>query len=1031
MPRKKRVIAKVLPNKKGDGIYQTSVENGTVNDINNIILLREAGKVYAEVVDIDKAHPEKFAFQVPDPVPVKDISKNAKPQAVQLYKWIWSIPHGRPEFTGDNANKGLGEAESISPQFSVVVEGGGLGWLEPFLPKGNPVNRIPNGYFVAAKGTPKILSAEWREYNEMLDGKIITKTTQDLSNSVVLDIYTQGLFGQYINIELLGKSKSLTDWTDDNLPLYEPEYTSPQAKAEAAAAEAQNIQTLEPVVVVGKRKSPSEKEPEEKIEETPPLKSEEKEKKYEALATFFKRQITIYKMLEDEKGRGSGKQVSDFLAPVKKETQGKTTDYVRYNYVQKTKLLVYLDARWLPIMGDSVTEIYPKITIPSIPDDKGTALEGDYITITGKISDSPNVKYSGNVPVLVGDIPTNPQKFMPCKYAIIKVKDNDKLYIIFNESILDYKENSKLIHEIVAGEDAAKQTITLTLEQVVTNDDDCKNNPKHKGHVILPDDLLKAGYTPEDEKNKRPEEKKKGLVTTELKGTISGPGKAAHSVKSDGIKSFTKIIKQSDAELVFDAMYHYTMYKQDGSIDWSKVWGYFWLPSVKTDSYTVKTQTCRWQHDITFIIYPDIKWSLVFGFNVDKGKLQSLIPSWSADKTIKSFEKQGETVTEKIDKGLDKFMPKAIDPKEREATNKGMSDAFQRVFETKEKPKEDKPVKGKLSTLIDILKDVEVSLKAEWNGGKQKEDFTRDFVKSIYNATKEVFDLVKKAAEIIDGKHDTPKKKSEGDDKINKYIKENEFNVRYQHLIESLKRPAQEIEIIYPKFQLGFSWLYETVDATKDKSLEGRKGLGVDVKIEASPLVGIQFTWHILDLLCRRHPIAYAILAGVKTILAALGDNPDGIKIDLWVKGSISGEIDYQHNLLAGFKEATAKSATSVQAGLIIELKLKTAIVTGKYEVVGNLGFGAAAQVGMGTEDLYGVDNNGIYLQKKLLFEGIKLSFEVVAESKVNKLKVDEKGNVERDEIFGIGGKIEGEVTLAQHTFETPKIYFKKFDNAS
>ncbi len=1032
MPTKKQVKAQVVPNKKGTGIYQENVDNGKVDETSHVIALKEAGKISVAVVDLDPKHPEKEAFEVAEAKAPKDIKPQTAPVQEPTYKWIWQLLHGLPDFDETDANVGIGQQSAVSPLFPKVAEGGGIAWLEPFLPNEKPKNQIPNGYFISAKGTPKILSAEWREYKPTGDGKIITKTEQQLQNSVILDIYTEGLYGQEIIIELLADG--------DKLPLYEPEYTSPQAEAEAKAkqdeASRQNATQLQEIVITASRTpGPNGKnnQPQAEPETSEPASPDIVVKKPQVIGSVFRRQVSISKILQDETGRPANLQVSssNMVVPIGQKKKGKKAQYQTATYVQKLSLFVFLDGRWFEKPEDRDVKIYPKVTIPSVKDDNTTTLKKAYLKIARQLSSQPNLPYSGNTPVLVGDVPTNPKRFALCKYNLIRIKDGKDEYVVFDESKPEKILGPVLVHEVIAGEGKAKQTISVNLEVVVTKDDDCTNNPKHKNHVIDIDELKKMGYVEEDEKSKRKNEKEGGLVKTEVKKTTTGPGKssAESTSKSEG-ELFSNIVKHSDNEAVFDVAYVYKAFKDDGSVDWGRLWGYFWLPSVKTNSFTIKTATCRWNHDIKFIVYPDIKWSLVFGFNVEKDQLTSLFPGWCSDKTVKSFEKIGEKVQERIDKKLDKKLPPAMSQSDRDAINEGILDVYRNGRnKPEEKPKEDKPTKGKLSTLLEIMKKVDISLKTEWNGGAEKQDLTSEYVKSLFRSTKDIFELMHRAVEIIEGKHDQAENKAEGDEKIADYIKENEWNKRYSHLVEALKRPAQEVEILYPKFTVGGSWQYETVVANNKPELEGRKGLGIDLQIEAAPLIGIQITWHILDLLCRRHPVAYAVLAAVKGLLAALGDNPDGIKIDLWVKGKISGAIDFQHNLLAGFKEITAKSATSIQAGVEISILIKGVVIKGRYKAVAQLGFGAKAQVGMGTEDLYGVDDKGIFIQKKLIFEGIQLSFEGTASANVYKIKYDEDTKETKDEeLTGIGGKIEGQITIGEHKFETNRIYLKKFD---
>jgi hypothetical protein len=913
-------------------------------------------------------------------VSIIPMAQDKGPQKTE-YEWLYNMV----QTINFKASDAIGWAGSTRRfRFPKVLEGGGMVWVEAFEKGTEPTNSLKNGYLLAAKGKPATLSAIWREYSPKNDGKDITESERKFGDTVQLHIYTQALFGQDIQITLM--DHDLLD-SDDNLaPIPrtdgKPEY--------------------------------------EKDKKTPKITLKQ-----------FTREVKIYTMLEDERSRSASLQISDFIQEEKiGSAPSASTGAVQINKIQKVVLDVFIDDLWAATAGNSL-KIYPVLKIISQPNAKDAPLTKAYITVSGNINKETALSKVGNKPVIVGDIPTNPKRFNPCKYAMIKVKDKEGEWPIFDENVLEYTDSTSLIFEVIAGEDNAKQTITLTLIDFVSNNDECTGNPKHKGHSIIYDSLISDGYKEEDEKTKRPEDKDPKLKVKDS-SPVTFMGVTAKR-KTDHSKSYTKIIKHSDTELVFDAMYKYSMLKADGSVDWERIWGYFWLPSVKTDNYPVITQSCRWKHNVDFVIYPDIKWSLVFGFNVDKEQLETLFPSWCNEKKVKRYERIGKKITRKIDDQLDKVLPDKLSKKERAAINSDAKGTYTDVYgkpDTAKKKSSKTQEKGKLSTLVDILKEVEIALKTEFNAGQNQGDITQEFVKSVYARMGGMFDLVTKAVEIIEGKHDPKPNAASGDQTLNEFISKDGLQSRYKHLVESLKRPPQEVEILYPKIEFSASWQYESIDGQHYPKLKSRKGLGVDVKLKAEPLIGVEIRWHILDLLARRHPIAYAVLAAVKTLLTALGDNPDGIKVDFWVKGTIGAEVDFQHNLLAGPKEFTAKGSTALQAGVELDITIKGSIVQGSYEAVAKLGFGASAQVGMGIEVSLGVDFDGFFTEASLKFEGLKLTFKAVAEASLNKLSRSKKGDkVEREQLLSSGGSIEGEITLGEHTFKTEKLYFKKFEN--
>jgi hypothetical protein len=941
--------------KDSSGVHKKP--NGTVNAASHIVILKQGGTLTAEVVST--------APLVKGKGPLK-----------QEYDWLCNVV----QTMNFKASDAIGwTAPAVTFLFPKVIEGGGMVWLEAFEKGTEPTNSLKEGYLIAAKGKPAILSAIWREYSPKNDGKDITKTGRKFGDTVQLHIYTEALFGQDIEITLMDDDLASADDNLAPIPRTDgkPEY--------------------------------------DKDKKTPKITLKQ-----------FTREVKIYSMLEDERSRPDSIQISDFVQEEKAGAAKTAGVITRINKTQKVVLDVFIDDFWKPTAGETLT-IYPVVKIISQPNAKEVPLYRDYITIAGDINKETALTKVGNKPVIVGDIPTNPKRFDPCKYTMIKVKDKDGDWPVFDENVLEYTEGNQLVFEVIAGEENAKQTITLKLIDFTSNNDECKGNPKHKGHSILYQSLIDAGYKAETEKSKRPEEDDSIIKTKSSSGTntvLDGGFKR----KNDNSKSYTKIISHSDTELVFDAMYKYSLKKADGSFDWERIWGYFWLPSVKTDTYPVITQSCRWRHEVDFKIYPDIKWSLVFGFNVKKEQLEALFPSWCDEKKVKKYEKIGRRVTRRMDRQLDKIAPKTISKNKQEEISKGMLKSFTNTYgKPEDAVKEDKPVKGKLSTLVDILKEVEISLKSEYNAGQNEVDITDKFVKSVFDKMGGFLDLAKKAVEIVEGKYDPSPSAGEAERSLNDFISKEGLKSKYEHLTKALKRPPQEVEILYPKVEFSASWQYEPVDGEHYPKLKNRKGLGIALTLKAEPLIGMQIKWHILDLLARRHPIAYAVLAAVKTLLTIIGDNPDGVKVDFWVKGTIAADITYQHNLLSGPKEVAAKGTATIEAGVELDITAKGVIVQGSYEAVAELGLGGSAQVSMGVVMSLGADYDGFYTEASLKFEGIKLKFKAVAEASLNKLSKSKKGELEREKIISSGGKIEGEIALAEHTFKTDKLYFKKF----
>lgn len=95
------------------------------------------------------------------------------------------------------------DGKSLS--FPAVLEGGGYVYVEAFFEGKSPIGRPPNGMLIRATGIPKIVRVEWTDmqYNPIKDTKVA------FGSHVLLHIYTQGLYGQEILVELKHLSKKL------------------------------------------------------------------------------------------------------------------------------------------------------------------------------------------------------------------------------------------------------------------------------------------------------------------------------------------------------------------------------------------------------------------------------------------------------------------------------------------------------------------------------------------------------------------------------------------------------------------------------------------------------------------------------------------------------------------------------------------------------------------------------------------------------------------------------------------------------
>lgn len=679
----------------------------------------------------------------------------------------------------------------------------------------------------------------------------------------------------------------------------------------------------------------------------------------------FRGEVNIFKIKKNEIGK---KGVSDLLT--KSNETNTDTIVEKEQYVQKIELEVLIDADWEKLAGSNL-QIF--CTIKS--KQTGTFFEGferNYLNVDANSLILTAEKEVSNKPVVVGQVETNVVNFSHCRYDKIELKKQGKTEsVVLFDSVKDTQRELKTIPvEIIAGK---KETYLLDFDFETT---ECENKPvKHINKELtvlsIPKDYeLKIDSSSKAEHKIKKEEKE--LIKSESNRNSSIMG--AKTTQKEIIATEKGIVTIRQKQIEFDAFYNYDIPQDSNAITtFFKAMNYFWLPNLssnKINKISATTTTCALQQNVNIAIYPDIKWTLKFGFNVKKDDIEKLNRNGGTFAPLKIYEDNAKEKNEadfKTSKdNSDKVNEKNLRRKEI-LDNAGKH--FSEKYDLKQKKEEvaiiDKGTSFK--QLLEILKRLTVSLSEEHYGGDIKNELTDEFVKQLYEQIKTVIDLAKIGIELLEGKYDKNKYKQEDDKSID-------------GLMAKLNRKPIEYEMLYPKLSFAGSWFYEQIDVKQYPELRGRQGLGINLMLKATPLIGVTIKWDILELLCRRYPIAYAVLKAVDALLYILADDSSAIKCDFFVTGQIDTTIDLQLNCLAGFKDFKEKGKSAIKSKIELKLNINNSYKIMKYEIIKKLGFGTAAEIGLGITDLYGVDISGIYIQKILEFEGIKISFSVTGE---------------------------------------------------
>jgi hypothetical protein len=717
---------------------------------------------------------------------------------------------------------------------------------------------------------------------------------------------------------------------------------------------------------------------------------------------FFTRQVDILKIKEIDT---EDKDVTDILVKAEQSNPSKVVESEKY--VQKIEIQVLIEKGWKDTDGDNL-KIFPAIKSLKTGD-YFKDFPRNYLNVSSTSQKREVVADITNKAVIVGAVETNVANFLPCRFDTIKLDDT----VVFDSGNIYHRGKNTLDIEVIAGKKE------LHLIDFAFRTKECEHKPeKHTNKELtildIPKDYeLKTDASSKAEHKVKKEEKE--LIKYETSASASFMG--AKITQKAAVAAEKAIITVRQKQIEFDTFYNYDI-PQDANalITFYKAMQYFWLPDLSPDKIKyirAVASTCAFQENINIAIYPDIKWTLKFGFNVKKEDIEKLNRNGGTFAPLKTFEDKAKEADE-ADFKYNKKNTREVnrENRKRQKTLDKTIKEYTKAYDLKPKVQEAAPEEKGTSfqKFLEILKRITVSLEEEHYGGDVKNELTEEFVKQFYEQINPVIELAGSALGIIEGDFDEKA-----------YTPAQEKSI--DGLMAKLKRKTVEYEMLYPKLSFAGSWFYEQIDAKKYPELSGRQGLGVDLILKAAPLIGVSIKWDILELLCRRHPIAYAILKAIDALLYVLTNDESAIKCDFTVSGQVDTTIDLQHNCLAGFKDFNAKGKSGIECKIEIELRLVNSVKFLGYKAYAKRGVLLGAGIGLGIQDTFGVDTNGIYLKKDLIFDGIKMYFEAEANAGLTKTE----GNDDEEEgIIDFGGKVKGEITMLDHTFSTDKIYLNK-----
>lgn len=610
----------------------------------------------------------------------------------------------------------------------------------------------------------------------------------------------------------------------------------------------------------------------------------------------------------------------------------------------------------------------------------------------------------------IGDIEYTKKEYDPCGYSKITIKDEDdkkrEPLVIFDENatVID-KTNSYF--EITTGE--KPKTISIKVGDLHNQGIYCHGamldeGQKHsdKTNVFQLERAAysaqkdsKGNYISEKDKTHEDQLKKAGTpITKENKNDtdyIKNPNNSQIRPVNSVMRwqQGTEYTYKGEDEINLQLKYRYnkTLTIRNDEFDpnfvgnlFEEAWLFNYLKLNIDDQkqvYYIPVSTCRYPNQIAKInVLPDLKWTLLFKLNYKEEDFKRFKEEHNYE--VQAFYAQSSQTT---------FISGQNGTSVSRQTTTAAGVRFSRT--TTIVPVERK---GGIKRLAELIKRIEVSLTAEWideSGKKQSKDVIEGFLKQIYNFVGKISDIAKLVGDLTEGDsnpQDTNNKKQ-----LDKEIEKMMGGRSLDGAWNALNKKTTTTEVLYPSIAIAASWYYADADDPKRPQLMGRKALQIDAKVEAAPIIGVEIKWDFIEMLARRHPLAFIIKKGIDLLLY-LSDPKNKIDITFTMSGELGLSAKFNHNMLAGNAYSNGRSPKKqelISGGATIKADLQgniTLYMT-QYLIVSEYKMGGSAKIGVKAEvanKVYlGADTDGLYIANSTTFDGFTFYLEAEAKMEV------------------------------------------------
>lgn len=939
---------------KGRGIYQLKNRTGSFKV--GIKEHRDALKRIEEQFKGEKLAAEKLKLA--------DQFKNVV--------WIYQLaPNGLPKI--DNTTS-FNEATLGQLEKTVSIEdlqvGGGFVYIQPYFKTDDYIPEVSLAYgaIYFSFGQPEAIGAKWFE-DSKAEKEIASGTEIAFGSTVYLRIHTKDLYGQLINIQFKDddsvRGRNEENSSDDDLGIY------PYAVEREAFVLNSNL----PVKITKD--------------------------------TMIKRMISTLSL-----GTKPPDSVTGLLLREDKNKEDKKTATIES--FQGTMFAIFIDPFWSTEANDSLEgssiEIFPTIFHPRIPNKmkilKSTATLN--VSKDGKVLNPIEAQY--NLPVLAGEVESDYTNFLPCKYdkVIGKYEKGDNTMEIEIFPLKDDTQPTKLTFPIVAGVKDATADFSITLEGVKT--DSCNDEGTEKDHT---DKVINIQNIINQIKQGRGRKSSKwrGLEYSDAGSSGSTNGIGAPSPESSTITNkftFSNGGSKISGQASFKVLEDYTPFvlepPTDENLQLQVSYDFSWNKTILplnglamtlwpnnasiAQKYPISLNTCAHTLPLDIMVYPDTKWTIQIAFNYKGDEFNELREAYHEKWALKELaakedldnlrrREDGIPDSEYLDTRKKRENAKKKRARIRKDRNKAENQRL-KAKKNQSKMSQARHMMGELKNL-DLI-DCEFVLMCEFDRPNQAIELSSAFDEMI-EFLKKIARVKQLIENIINGKEANTTEHSPNENKISDKNKKRQEKLKGK--LDAQKAASKSnwsFEFTPPSVGLSLSWCADApVDLTTPVM-----GTLIEGGIDLDPLFGFEIKYDVYQLLYKiKHPVVLAVVATLDILDEALGDSFN-INLDLVVTSEISGSLkgtintaegsDFTSRLMKDDEGSPCTFGGKVEVSLEGEIQASgeyDSFLFSKYYAYGEIS--AAATTGVSFECVAMADENSIFVEPKIKFEGFVL----------------------------------------------------------